>query len=161
MIRSTLALCFLLAIWLAGAALGLGERLGAKECEDLGFTGLALCSDCNTLAEYVKDEELVSDCRKCCSEDSDDSISKVIFSSAILEVCMRKLVFYPEVVAFIEEEKDEFPYVKVQYAYASPPKLIMLDGEGNQKEIIRIDNWKREHIRQFLKEKVKPGVSAS
>lgn len=50
---------------------------------------------------------------------------------------MRKLVFYPEVVAFIEEEKDEFPYVKVQYAYASPPKLIMLDGEGNQKEIIR------------------------
>ncbi|RRT70929.1 hypothetical protein B296_00022294 [Ensete ventricosum] len=76
MIRSTLALCFLLAIWLAGAALGLGERLGAKECEDLGFTGLALCSDCNTLAEYVKDEELVSDCRKCCSEDSDDSISK-------------------------------------------------------------------------------------
>lgn len=56
MIRSTLALCFLLATWLAAAALGLGERLGAKECEDLGFTGLALCSDCNTLAEYVKDE---------------------------------------------------------------------------------------------------------
>lgn len=62
---------------------------------------------------------------------------QVTFSGVILEVCMRKLVFYPEVVAFIEEEKDEFPYVKVQYAYASPPKLIMLDGEGNQKEIIR------------------------
>ncbi|KAG6509432.1 hypothetical protein ZIOFF_027422 [Zingiber officinale] len=87
MIRSSVALCPLIVLLLAGAAISADERLGAKECEDLGFTGLALCSDCNTLAEYVKDEaeilsalfgklELVSDCRKCCSEDSDDSISK-------------------------------------------------------------------------------------
>ncbi|WOL17914.1 15 kDa selenoprotein-like [Canna indica] len=161
MFRCSTALSSLLIFSLAGAAIGLGDRLGAKECEDLGSTGLALCSDCNTLAEYVKDEELVSDCHKCCSEDSDDSLSKVTFSGAILEVCMRKLVFYPEVVAFIEEEKDKFPYVKVQYAYASPPKLIMLDSGGNQKEAIRIDNWKQEHIRQFLKEKVNPGASAN
>lgn len=32
------------------------ERLGARECEDLGFTGLALCSDCNALSEFVKDQ---------------------------------------------------------------------------------------------------------
>nr|XP_010909212.1 selenoprotein F [Elaeis guineensis] len=152
------ALLSLLFFFLSGPALAVGERLSAKECENLGFTGLALCSDCGTFAEYVKDEELVSDCLKCCSEDSDDSISKVTFSGAILEVCMRKLVFYPEVVSFIDEEKDEFPYVKVQYAYGSPPKLIMLDNEGQQKETIRIDNWKREHIRQFLREKVKPGA---
>ncbi|WOK96486.1 15 kDa selenoprotein-like [Canna indica] len=160
MIRFTATVCSLVVLSLASAALGISERLGAKECEDLGFTGLALCSDCNTLAEYVKDEELVSDCRKCCSEDSDDSISKMTFSGAILEVCMRKLVFYPEVVAFIEEEKDKFPYVKVQYAYSSPPKLIMLDSDGDKKETIRIDNWKREHIQQFLKGKVKPAVLA-
>ncbi|KAJ6802635.1 selenoprotein F [Iris pallida] len=137
------------------------EQLSSKECESLGFTGLALCSDCNAFAEYVKnDHELVSDCRKCCSDDSDDSKSKVTFSGAILEVCMRKLVFYPEVVSFIEEDKDEFPSVKVQYAYASPPKLIMLDKEGHHMETIRIDNWKREHIQQFLKGKVKsPGSS--
>jgi hypothetical protein len=30
--------------------------LSSRECEDLGFTGLALCSDCNTLAEYVKNQ---------------------------------------------------------------------------------------------------------
>nr|CAD1832217.1 unnamed protein product [Ananas comosus var. bracteatus] len=121
--------------------------------------GLALCSDCNAFAEYVKDEELVSDCRKCCSEDSDDSISKVTFSGAILEVCMRKLVFYPEVASFIEEEKDDFPYLKIQYAFTSPPKLIMLDSNSHHTETIRIDNWKREHIRQFLREKVKPGAA--
>ncbi|KAK9141266.1 hypothetical protein Scep_010947 [Stephania cephalantha] len=136
------------------------EKLNVKECEKLGFSGLALCSDCNAFADYVKDEELVSDCRKCCTEDSDDSMSKISYSGALIEVCMRKLVFYPEVVGFIEEEKDQFPSIKVQYAFNSPPKLIMLDGDGQHKETIRIDNWKREHIRQFLKEKVKPTSSA-
>lgn len=87
-------------------------------------------------------------------------MSKVTYSGAILEVCMRKLVFYPEIVAFIEEEKDQFPALKVQYAYASPPKIIMLDKGGQHVESIRIDNWKREHIRQFLKEKVKPSGSS-
>jgi hypothetical protein len=32
------------------------ERLGTRECEELGFTGLALCSDCNALGEFVKDQ---------------------------------------------------------------------------------------------------------
>lgn len=32
------------------------EQLSSRECEDLGFTGLALCSDCHTLAEYIKDQ---------------------------------------------------------------------------------------------------------
>lgn len=32
------------------------EELSYRQCEDLGFTGLALCSDCNTFAEYVKDQ---------------------------------------------------------------------------------------------------------
>ena len=31
-----------------------GEVLSEARCEDLGFTGLALCSDCDSLAEYVK-----------------------------------------------------------------------------------------------------------
>ncbi|KAL0884497.1 hypothetical protein Bca101_008478 [Brassica carinata] len=136
------------------------EQLSGKECEDLGFTGLALCSDCHSLSEYVKDQELVSDCLKCCADDSEDSMSKVSYSGAILEVCMRKLVFYPEIVGFIEEEKEKFPSVNVQYIFNSPPKLIMLDEDGEHKETIRIDNWKREHLLQYMREKVKP-TSAS
>ncbi|KAE8713570.1 hypothetical protein F3Y22_tig00110206pilonHSYRG00129 [Hibiscus syriacus] len=137
------------------------DLLSPKQCEDLGFTGLALCSDCNTFAEYIKDNELISDCKKCCTEDSDDSTSKITYSGAILEVCMRKLVFYPEIVGFIEEEKDKFPTVKIQYLFNSPPKLIMLDDEGQHKETIRIDNWKREHILQFLQKKVQPSSASS
>lgn len=62
---------------------------------------------------------------------------QVTYSGAILEVCMRKLVFYPEIVGFIEEEKEKFPSVKVQYIFNSPPKLIMLDEDGEHKETIR------------------------
>ncbi|KAL2344878.1 hypothetical protein Fmac_006163 [Flemingia macrophylla] len=173
-------LALALALALAMSLVASAEQLSSRECENLGFTGLALCSDCNTLSEYVKDKalnsvaELVSDCFKCCTEDSNDAATKITYSGALLEVCMRKLVFYPEVVSFIEEEKDQFPSVKVQYVFNSPPKLIMLDDAGQQKETIRrdffyylqmstllascyrIDNWKREHILQFLREKVKP-----
>ncbi|XP_058750586.1 uncharacterized protein LOC131623601 [Vicia villosa] len=137
------------------------EQLSSRECENLGFTGLALCSDCNTLSEYVKDKELVSDCLKCCADDSNDATTKITYSGALLEVCMRKLVFYPEIVGFIEDEKDQFPSVKVQYIFNSPPKLIMLDNAGQHKETIRIDNWKREHILQYLREKVKPSAAAA
>ncbi|CAI8618338.1 unnamed protein product [Vicia faba] len=137
------------------------EQLSSRECENLGFTGLALCSDCNTLSEYVKDKELVSDCLKCCTEDSNDATTKITYSGALLEVCMRKLVFYPEIVGFIEDEKDQFPSVKVQYVFNSPPKLILLDDAGQHKETIRIDNWKREHILQYLREKVKPSAAAA
>lgn len=63
---------------------------------------------------------------------------QVTYSGAIIEVCMRKLVFYPEIVAFIEEEKDKFPAVKVQYIFNSPPKLILLDDEGQHTETIRL-----------------------
>lgn len=62
---------------------------------------------------------------------------QITYSGAILEVCMRKLVFYPEIVGFIEEEKEKFPSVKVQYIFNSPPKLIMLDEDGEHKETIR------------------------
>lgn len=62
---------------------------------------------------------------------------QLTFSGAIIEVCMRKLVFYPEIVGFLEEDKDDFPYVEARYVYGSPPKLIMLDDKGDQKETIR------------------------
>nr|GEY66143.1 zinc finger, PHD-type [Tanacetum cinerariifolium]GEY82812.1 zinc finger, PHD-type [Tanacetum cinerariifolium] len=47
-------------------------------------------------------DELLSDCRKCCVEDSDEYTSKIIYSGGVLEVCMRKLVFYPEVTGKVQ-----------------------------------------------------------
>ncbi|KAK9705441.1 hypothetical protein RND81_07G057300 [Saponaria officinalis] len=64
-------------------------------------------------------------------------LSLVTYGGALLEVFMRKLVFYPEIVGFIEEEKDIFPLVKVQCSFISPPKMIMLDDKGEHAETIR------------------------
>ncbi|EFJ30489.1 hypothetical protein SELMODRAFT_440387 [Selaginella moellendorffii] len=127
-----------------------------KTCEELGFTGLALCSDCDAFAEIVKDQELELDCRKCCAEENEESLSKLTFSGARLEVCMRKLMFYPHVQTFIESKLEKFPAVQAQYRFNASPKLILLDEDGNEKETVRIDNWKTEHIEQFLEQKVKP-----
>lgn len=72
---------------------------------------------------------------------------QITYAGALLEVCMRKLVFYPEIVGFIEEEKEKFPSVKVQYSFNSPPKMIMLDDNGEHAETIR---WVMLHCFAFL-----------
>ncbi|XP_024394495.1 uncharacterized protein [Physcomitrium patens] len=131
-----------------------GEVLSEATCEDLGFTGLALCTDCDSIAEYVKDKELEADCRKCCAEESENAFSKMKYAGAVLEICLRKVMFYPNVQTFIDDKLIEFPEVDMQYRFGAPPKLIMKDEKGNHKESIRIDNWKTDQIEQFLKEKV-------
>ncbi|KAL8511539.1 hypothetical protein ACS0TY_018082 [Phlomoides rotata] len=70
------------------------ESLSTYECENLDFTGLALCSYCHSFAEYINDQELVSDCLMCCAEDFVDATSMVLFSYAFLEVCLSMLVFF-------------------------------------------------------------------
>lgn len=49
---ATTAIIFIALMPLASSK----EQLSSRECEDLGFTGLALCSDCHTLSEYIKDQ---------------------------------------------------------------------------------------------------------
>lgn len=49
-------LLFLLPILLVSGKEETISKLSSEKCEDLGFTGLALCSDCDTFAEYVKDQ---------------------------------------------------------------------------------------------------------
>ncbi|KAL8479816.1 hypothetical protein ACS0TY_026674 [Phlomoides rotata] len=61
------------------------ESLSTYECENLCFTGLALCSYCHSFAEYINDQELVSDCLMCCAEDSVDATNMVLYSNAFLE----------------------------------------------------------------------------
>jgi hypothetical protein len=46
-------------------------------------------------------------------------------------------VFYPNVQSFLENDLRQYSTLKVQYQYGSPPKLIMLDADGNHKETIR------------------------
>ncbi|KAG0586037.1 hypothetical protein KC19_2G058700 [Ceratodon purpureus] len=151
--RRVVLLCVVLG--LCGLWSGVeGEVVSEARCDELGFTGLVLCSDCDSLVEYVKDKELEADCRKCCAEEFENDLSKMKYARAVLEICLRKVMFYPNIQTFIDEKLSDFPEVSVKYRFGAPPKLIMKDEKGSQKESIRIDNWKTEQIEQFLKQKV-------
>lgn len=100
-------LCALLCLLLAVARCD-----GSSTCEDLGFTGHNLCSDCKQLSEMVKDQgmtrhhvvsckgvpgdqtscmstatELTDDCLRCCTE---QATSDQKYTKAVLEVCSQR-----------------------------------------------------------------------
>lgn len=63
---------------------------------------------------------------------------QVMYARALLEICMRKLAFHPDVQTFIDDRLKQFwEVVDIQYRYGSPPKLILKDEYGNHKETIR------------------------
>lgn len=59
------------------------------------------------------------------------------YSGALLEICMRKVMFYPNIQTFIDDKLGEFPEVDVKYRFGAPPRLIMKDDKGNLKDSIR------------------------
>ncbi|GAQ81836.1 selenoprotein family protein [Klebsormidium nitens] len=123
-------------------------------CEELGFTGLGLRRFCDTFAEYVKDAELEADCRRCSIPDDGDDGSKVVYASATLEVCNRKVRYYSAVSTFLEKHMKDHPKLTLKHRSGSAPKLVMKDEDGEVQETIRIDKWKTEHINEFLKQKL-------
>eukprot|EP00898_Chlorokybus_atmophyticus_P002549 jgi/Chlat1/3295/Chrsp22S03539 len=147
-----------LAVWLAVTAAALpsvAESSSSSECEALGFTGLAVCSDCDLLAQYVQDEELEADCRRCCSQESGVERNQNTYKLAVLEVCGWKLGQYPHVQEFIDKKASSFKNLKVRYRPGSSPKLLLGNDFGKKsEESIRIDHWKTEHIVEFLIQKL-------
>jgi hypothetical protein len=49
---------------------------------------MSLCSDCDAMADFVKDEALVAECRKCCAQESKRAEQADLkFTHAMLEIC--------------------------------------------------------------------------
>ena len=81
----------------------------------------------------------------------------------------------PELRAFIDKGLDAFPEVTVRQVAGKPPTLRLrqvasggkgkgkggksaaaaADGSDGAKEDVRLDSWKQDHIRDFLKRKLK------
>lgn len=58
------------------------NKLSVNECKSLGFNNQELmCSSCNDLDQF-KLIELVSNCKKCCLDDTNED-SKVIYKNII------------------------------------------------------------------------------
>lgn len=125
----------------------------ADECRALGFSGLALCSDCDSFSTIVHDAELAADCNRCCVEETKDT--GVIYDKAVLEVCPWHLQGLPMLREFIDKHSKSFPEVSVKQMPGRPPTLKLRTKDGSQREEVRVDAWKTEHVLDFLKSKLK------
>ncbi|KAF6249060.1 hypothetical protein COO60DRAFT_1583288 [Scenedesmus sp. NREL 46B-D3] len=125
---------------------------GNSKCEKLGFTGLQVCSDCESMAEYVKDEELLADCKQCCVKDTQ---SNAKYASAVLEVCPYRLnVGLPHIQDFISKHAARYKsQLKVERRVNAYPKIILSNGTGDRTSV-RIDNWRVATIHDFLADKL-------
>uniref|UniRef100_A0A061S342 Selenoprotein F n=1 Tax=Tetraselmis sp. GSL018 TaxID=582737 RepID=A0A061S342_9CHLO len=157
MLRSVLSMLCSLSIFLLAQISRTDSKnipVDPVDCESLGFTRLALCSDCDVLAEYVKEEDIVSDCRKCCAAESQQTGAK--YTSATLEICKHRLPAYPHVEGFLKSAtaKNLGEKLKVKFRFGAYPKLILNSSSGKAGDSVRVDNWKTEHFEEFLQDKL-------
>ena len=61
---------------------------------------------------------------------------------------------------FVDEKAADFLGLEVEYRFGSAPRLILYGGKG-QKETLRVDRWKTEHIEEFLADKLQTVNGAS
>lgn len=60
---------------------------------------------------------------------------------------------------FVEEKAASFDGLEIDYRFGSAPRLILKGGKG-QKESLRVDRWKTEHIEEFLNDKLQAQSAA-
>ncbi|GIL91116.1 hypothetical protein Vretimale_9563 [Volvox reticuliferus] len=118
-------------------------------CDELGFTGEHICSDCDVLAQYVKDEELVAECKACCTKDQ----VSAKYTKAELLVDQWRISSLQQIKDFIDKRSRSYaPQLKVLYSSNGAPRLRLTGPSGT--ETIRIDNWRASSIAEFLDERL-------
>jgi len=124
--------------------------LGAPStCEDFGFNQPG-CSLCDDLKDYVSTTEISRKCKECCFEDRQEITDK--YNSALLKICRWKLGAFPQINTFIEEETRDQKYsnLKVSFVSGQYPVLEVSKDKGETIEVMPIDKWKLDEIREFL-----------
>ena len=61
---------------------------------------------------------------------------------------------YPAIGEFINEVAPGIKNLKVTYTQGAPPNLFMQDASGTTLEEVSIASWKREHLEEYLAEKL-------
>ena len=61
---------------------------------------------------------------------------------------------YPAIQEFVQQSSSKFKNLRVTYTQGAPPNLFLQDDAGVTIEEVSIANWKREHIDEYLAEKL-------
>jgi len=92
-------------------------------------------------------------CNTCCTQEQVEE-TLVRFASAKLKVCGWKLGRFPQIKAFINDEKADrqFKNMNVEYARGASPTLILLDAEGTEVETLSLEKWDTDTVKEYLRE---------
>jgi len=128
-----------------------------EHCEKLGFRKEnLLCSSCQKLDEYVKDQALYHECLECCTADLDDDQQEPQrFHSATLVLCKCILPHSPHLESFVTKEAANFANLQLQWVNGMQPVLELKNEDSRVVQSIGIAKWKTEHIVEFLNEKLR------
>ena len=122
------------------------DSLVCTKCDDMEtfFQG-------QTVDDQAQYEDLVADCRGCCSE---QVASKRRYTLAKLQVCDWKLKHFPNIEDFAKNHVDNMDNVEMDYVRGMMPQLKMIN-EGEEDEtfdIVPIEKWTVDNIKEYLKE---------
>ncbi len=106
---------FLLVISLLSSGV-ITPSSGLESCTRLGFKETLICSSCDDLAQFVKEEELIEDCRRCCAEERDKGV-QVLWDQLLRgnRYPLERYSLYDSSVSFISLPLLFFSF------YSSPP----------------------------------------
>ena len=123
------------------------DSLVCTKCDDMEtfFQG-------QTVDDQAQYEDLVADCRGCCSEQV--ASKKKTYTLAKLQVCDWKLKHFPNIEDFAKNHGDNMDNVEMDYVRGMMPQLKMIN-EGEEEEtfdIVPIEKWTVDNIKEYLKE---------
>jgi len=126
----------------------------ASDCHQLGFSEALLCSSCSDLSQFVSDNDLINECKKCCSDDQAENAAQTFVSAQLVVCrCAHHINSFPHIFEFVDKKAQDYPKLTVVNERGSPPLLRLKDNTGGL-DTLNIEGWKTEHLEQFLKEKL-------
>uniref|UniRef100_A0A7S4NRG0 Selenoprotein F/M domain-containing protein n=1 Tax=Paramoeba aestuarina TaxID=180227 RepID=A0A7S4NRG0_9EUKA len=143
-----MALCFLVALCLLGPV----AALSSEECANLGFSDSLVCSSCTHLSRFVDEEDLVNECKLCCTPDADDektfTMAELVHSkylSESLNTFLDKNPF-PD-TALKVRQLERFIHPLIKFLEIVDEKLVVV-------EVHEIVGWSYDDIVAFLNKKL-------
>uniref|UniRef100_A0A0N5AH09 Selenoprotein F n=1 Tax=Syphacia muris TaxID=451379 RepID=A0A0N5AH09_9BILA len=141
--------CFKLLLFFVNSSLA--EELSATDCHDKGFNKDTLqCSSCADLGHFHLDE-LIDDCKACCTEDTDE-LKHEKYPFAQIEICECNLGRFPQVQAFVKSNmvRQWGSKVKVRHVRGTLPTIKLKDSYGETQQTMNIEKWDTDTITEFL-----------
>ena len=105
------------------------------------------------MADFLRDTALLADCRACCVPDDGAAAGGARAATAVLEVCSTRLRAFPHTETFVKQRVPDYGgRVTVRQRFGWPPRIVLFgaDGQPLGDGPVAIDNWKTEHIVEYL-----------